>query len=158
MKWGIVTLILLLLELMPLILKLQAGQSNIGHRIATNRAVRKLQFGERLATAKYEAALTDAIAEVSKRGVADAAENPEVRNLFAQVFIANLAAYAPTQAVESMMKEFQNRQYDVDRFMCRYPRYASVIALAWSKAIRETTEILTNGIRGKAISVDQQPS
>jgi len=158
MKWAVVTLILLLLELMPLIVKFQAGQSNIGHRIATSRAVKKLRFGEQLARAKYDAAVANAIAEVSRRGVADAAETHEVRTAFAQVFAANLAAYAPTQAVESMMNEFATRQYDVDYFMRRFPRYASVIALAWSNAIHETTEILTNGVRGVAVPVDQQPS
>ena len=90
------------------------------------------------------------------RAVADALANPEVRATFAKVFSANIAAYAPTEAVQSMMHEFSARQYDVDHFMHRFPRYASVIAQAWSKAIRETAEILNLGIRNGPLHDDGQ--
>lgn len=151
MKWAVVSMTLLFLELFPLIQKFQAGQSSIGRRIATDRAIRRLQFDEQLARAEHDAVVAGAITEASKSAVADAMANPEVRATFAHVFAANIAAYAPTQAVQAMMHEFSARQYDVDQFMQRFPRYASVIAHAWSKAIRETTEILARGVRGGPI-------
>jgi hypothetical protein len=157
MKWAVVSMTLLFLELFPLIQKFQAGQSSIGRRIATNRAIRRLQSDELLARAEHDTVVADAITEASKRAVADAMASPEVRATFAQVFAANIAAYAPTQAVQSMMHEFSARQYDVDQFMQRFPRYASVIAQAWSKAIRVTSEILARGIRGVPIHSDGQP-
>jgi hypothetical protein len=154
MKWAIISLTLLFLELFPLIQKFQAGQSSIGRRIATDRAIRRLQSDELLARAEHDTVVADAITEASKRAVADAMTNPEVRATFAQVFAANIAAYAPTGAVQSMMHEFSARQYDVDQFMHRFPRYASVIAQAWSKAIHETADILNRGIRGAPIRGD----
>lgn len=158
MKWAVVSMTLLFLELFPLIQKFQAGQSSIGRRIATHRAIRRLQFDEHLARAEHDAIVAEAITEASKRAVADAMANPEVRATFAQVFAANIAAYAPTQAVQAMMHEFSARQYDVDEFIQRFPRYASVIAQAWSKAIRETAEILARGIRGGPIQGASQPT
>jgi hypothetical protein len=157
MKWAVVSLTLLFLELFPLIQKFQAGQSSIGRRIATDRAIRRLQSDEHLAKAEHDAVVADAITEASKLAVADAMANPEVRATFAQVFAANIAAYAPTQAVQSMMHEFSTRQYDVNQFMHRFPRYASVIAQAWSKAIHETAEILNRGIGGGPTQGDGQP-
>jgi hypothetical protein len=151
MKWAVVSMTLLFLELFPLIQKFQAGQSSIGRRIATDRAIRRLQFDEQLARAEHDAVVAGAITEASKSAVADAMANPEVRATFAHVFAANIAAYAPTRAVQAMMHEFSARQYDVDQFMQRFPRYASVIAHAWSKAIGETTEILARGVRGGPI-------
>jgi len=147
-KWAIISLTLLFLELFPLIQKFQAGQSSIGRRIAIDRAIRRLQSDELLARAEHNMVVANAITEASKRAVADAMTNPEVRAIFAEVFAANIAAYAPTGAVQSMMHEFSARQYDVDQFMHRFPRYASVIAQAWSKAIHETADILSCGIRG----------
>jgi len=157
MKWAIISLTLLFLELFPLIQKFQAGQSSIGRRIATERAIRRLQSDEHLAKAQHDAVVADAITGASMRAVADAIANPEVRATFAKVFSANIAAYAPTEAVQSMMHEFSSRQYDVDQFMRRFPRYASVIAQAWSKAINETAEILNRGIRGGPLRDDGQP-
>lgn len=158
MKWVVVSMTLLFLELFPLIQKFQAGQSSIGRRIATDRAIRRLQFDEQLARAEHDAVVAGAITEASKSGIADAMANPEVRATFSNVFAANIAAYAPTQAVQAMMHEFSARQYDVDQFMQRFPRYASVIAEAWSKAIRETTEILARGVRGGPIHGTSQPT
>ena len=157
-KWAIISMTLLVLELFPLIQKLQAGQSSIGRRIATDRAIRRLHLAEQLARSEHDAVVADAVNEASTRAVADAMINPAVRATFAQVFAANMAAYAPTQAVQAMMHEFSARQYDVDQFMHRSPRYASIIAQAWSKAIRETTEILARGIRGGPIQGAGQPT
>lgn len=157
MKWAVVSMTLLFLELFPLIQKFQAGQSSIGRRIAIDRTIRRLQFDEQLARAEHDVVVAGAITKASKCAVADALANPEVRATFAQVFAANIAAYAPTLAVQAMMHEFSARQYDVDQFMQRFPRYASVIAQAWSKAIRETTEILARGVRGGPILGASQP-
>ncbi len=158
MKWAVVSLTLLFLELFPLIQKFQAGQSNIGRRIATERAIRRLQSDEHLANVKHDTAVTDAITQASMRAVADALANQQVRATFARVFSANIAAYAPTEAVQSMMREFSGRQYDVDQFMHRFPRYASIIAQAWSKAIRETSEILARGVHDVPTPGDEQPA
>jgi hypothetical protein len=56
-----------------------------------------------------------------------------------------------------MMHQFSACQYDVDDFMQRFPRYASVIAQALSKAMRESAEILARGVRGVPIRGDGQP-
>ena len=158
MKWTIISMTLLVLELFPLIQKLQAGQSTIGRRIATDRAIRRLHLTEQLARSEHDTVVADAVNELSKRAVADAMTNPAVRATFAQVFAANMAAYAPTQAVQTMMHEFSARQYDVDQFMHRFPRYATIIAQAWSKAVHETAEILTCGVRGGPVQGAGQPT
>ena len=150
-KWLVFTSLLLVLETLPLTLKFQAGQSIIGYRIAVQKAEEILELDNRFTQSKQNAVFNAGVIEASKLGIADAIRDPKVRATFADVFVAYIAAYAPTQAVQAMMSEFSARQYDVDQFMHRFPDYASIIAQAWSRAIRETTEILSAGIRGGAI-------
>lgn len=156
-KWAFYTMLILFLELLPLLLKLQAGQSSIGHRIANGRAIRIRQSDELLDTAERDATVTAATTRITKLAIGHVEANPEYRAKFAQVFAAYLIAFAPTQAVQSMMHEFSTHQYDVNEFMQRFPKYAPVIAQAWPKAIRETAEILARGIRGGPIFDNGQP-
>jgi hypothetical protein len=87
-----------------------------------------------------------AVNAASIEALEQAMVNAEVRGLFAQVFGVHIVALAPTEAVTAMMRDLEARHVDVEGFMRRFPRYATIIAEAWSKAIKQTSDILARGI------------
>lgn len=145
-KWLSLTALISLFELLPLLLKFQAGQSNIGRRIATDRALRRLELSTRLQQRQHDFAISSTVSEASVEAVREALANGEVRAIFSQAFAANIAAFAPIEAVRSMMRDLEARHVDVSEFMSRFPQLASVIAEAWSRAVRSTSEILARGL------------
>lgn len=145
-KWLIISLLLLICELLPIIQKLQAGQSNVGKRIATDRRLRTIKNEGRQQQGEHEFAVSSAVHRASLAGIEQAMTSPKVKTVFANAFVANIAAFAPTEAVLAMMRDLEVRHVDVNDFMRRYPRYASVISQAWSNAIKATTTILNKGM------------
>ena len=51
-----------------------------------------------------------------------------------------------------MMREIQTRQVDVTEFTTRYPKYATVIAQAWSQALKETSALLSRTFDAGAVN------
>jgi len=151
-KWAVISFMLLVFELLPLILKFQAGQSNVGRRIATNRALRRFEMAERLKQSEHDFAISSAVSEISQIAVKEAMQNPAVRAIFAQAFAANISAFAPMEAVRAMMRDIEARHVDVSDFMHRYPRFAAIIGQAWSQAIKNTSEILSHGFGSSTAS------
>lgn len=145
-KWFLLSTMLLVFELLPFIIKFQAGQSNVGRRIATQRARRRIELDAELEQRKHDASISTAVSEASKEAVTVALADPGVRAVFAQTFSANIAAFAPVEAIRAMMRDLEARHVDIDAFMRRYPRLAPAIAEAWSRAIRSTSEILARGL------------
>lgn len=145
-KWFLLSTVLLVFELLPFIIKFQAGQSNVGRRIAIDQAIRRFEMSTRLQQRRHDLAISSAVSEVSVEAVREALANGEVRAIFSQAFAANIAAFAPIEAVRSMMRDLEARHVDVSEFMSRFPQLASVIAEAWSRAVRNTSEILARGL------------
>ena len=146
-KWFIVSFLLLVCELLPLIQKFQAGQSNVGRRVSSNRRLRTIESNERLNQREHDYAVSVAVNNASLRAIQEAMTNPRVRAIFAQAFAANIAAFAPTEAVRAMMRDLEARHVNVEEFMHRFPRYAAIISQAWSKAVKQASEILAGGVR-----------
>jgi hypothetical protein len=142
-KWAILSFLLLVCELVPLIQKFQAGQSLIGVRRANNRAVREREERQRMNQSEHDIDISVAVNTASRKAIQDAVADPAVRETFAQVFAANVAAYAPTESVRAMMRDLEGRHVDVRSFMHRYPQYATIISQAWSKAVRQTAQLLS---------------
>lgn len=157
-KWVMVTSLFLLLELLPFVLKLQAGRSNVGRRIIANRRLREAETIRQIYQTEHDLAVFSAVNDVSLKAVYEAMENPEVRAIFAQTFAANIAAFAPTEAVKTMMRDLESRHVDVEVFMSRYPRYATIIAHAWSNAVGHTTEILRRGLGAQSFNEAGAPA
>lgn len=151
-KWAVISFMLLVFELLPLILKFQAGQSNVGRRIANNRALRRIEMTERLKQSEHDFAISSTVSEISKKAVREALQNPEVRVIFAQAFAANISAFAPLEAVRGMMRDIEARHVDVEDFMHRYPRFAAIIGQAWSQAVKNTSAILARGFNSGTAS------
>ena len=147
-KWLITSFLLLVFELFPLIQKFQAGQSSVGQRIASNRKQRASVVRAQVQQAEHDAVVTRAVNAASLKGVEDAMQNPSVRATFAKAFADNIAALAPMEAVRAMMRDIEARNVDVVDFMHRFPRYASVIAQAWSKAVEQTAGIMAGAAGG----------
>jgi hypothetical protein len=146
-KWLIVSFLLLVCELLPLIQKFQAGQSNVGRRVSSHRRFRTIEANQHLTQREHDFAVSSAISNASLRATQEAMMNPEVRAIFSQVFAANIAAFAPTEAVCTMMRDLESRHVNVEDFVHRFPRYAAVISQAWSKAVQQVSEILRAGLR-----------
>lgn len=145
-KWIIISFLLLICELLPIIQRLQAGQSNVGKRIATDRRLRTIKNEGRLQLGEHEFAVLSAVHRASLAGIEQAKRSPKVEAVFANAFAANIAAFAPIEAVLAMMRDLEARHVDVNDFMRRYPRYASVISQSWANAIKTTTSILNKGM------------
>jgi hypothetical protein len=141
-KYYMVTLFLITLECLPLLLKLIAGRSPIGERIAAEKKEARKRRSMVMAEAEHERCITDAMLAASQDACLKVLSSADGRTHFAKVFSCYMMALAPTEGVNKMMREIERQQADVNDFIRRYPRYATVIAEAWTRAIRETTEIL----------------
>jgi len=128
-------LLIIFLELFPLWVKLMAGQSSIGHRIASEKEIKRLQISEHLTKARHIAS-----------GMANALDTPEGRAYSSKVAFIKLEGYTPLQLVADMTNEILTRLHDAAPFKQRHPQYASIIEEAWLKAIIETCGILKRGI------------
>ena len=144
-KWLIISFLLLVCELLPLIQKFQAGQSNIGKRIGANRQLRSLASTTSIKQAEHDYAVSCAVNSASLAAVEDATRSARLKATFAEAFANNIAAVAPTEAVLAMMRDLEARHVDVEDYMRRFPRYAGIISQAWSKAVQQTAEILARG-------------
>lgn len=141
-KWAFVSFLLLVLELVPLLLKFMAGQSNIGRRIAKRKTLMKFQMDREEQESEHQFAISTAVHNSSKTAINEVSESPEVRAVFTKIFASYVSAIAPIEAVNMMMREFEARHVNQVEFMSRFPNYAAIIAQAWSKAVKESSEIL----------------
>ena len=141
-KYYLVTLLLVTLECLPFILKLIAGRTPIGERIADDRKESRIRRSMVLAEAEHERCITNAILVATQDACVEVLGSVEGRTYFAEVFASYMMALAPTGAVTEMMRDIERQQADVNDFIRRYPRYASVIAEAWTQAIKQTLKTL----------------
>jgi hypothetical protein len=148
-KWLLVTAVLLVCELLPMLYKLQMGQTPPGRRITIeNRLHRQLSESD---AAQQELALSmkDEVNHASHAGMQAALRQPETQKVFADCFASTLAGMAPLEAVNSMMRDIKMRGSDLGTFQRQYPQYALVVGQAWRNAIEQTMLILS--ARGAAI-------
>lgn len=141
-KWLLITAVLLVCELLPLLYKLQMGQTPPGRRIATENRLYQRQL--EADSVQHEQALTlqEEISHASHTGMQEAMKQPEVRQVFTDCFATKLKVLAPSEAVASMMHDLHTRGPDVISFQRRHPQYAQVIGEAWRNALAQTMDIL----------------
>lgn len=141
-KWLIITVVLLVCETLPFILKLQAGQTNTGLRLATSRIQKRMDLEDELRQREHDFTVSSTLHDVSSQAVRMSLENPEVRRVFEESFQSIVSAFAPTEAVRAMMRDLEAKNADLDKFLQRYPRYAAVISDAWGLAVKNASEIM----------------
>jgi hypothetical protein len=142
-KWLLITMVLLMCELLPLLYKLQMGQTPPGRRIASENHIKQRRLESDVLQQECSLAMQDEVNHVSNAGMKAAMQQPEVRQVFADCFASTLKALAPSEAVNSMMRDLKQRAPDVISFQRQYPQYATVIGQAWRNAIDQTLQILT---------------
>lgn len=145
-KWLLVTAVLLVCELLPLLYKLQMGQTPPGRRIAFENLIQRRKLESNLVHQEHQFALQEEITLASQAGAHAAMQQPEVRQVFADCFASTLKALAPSEAVASMMHDLQARGPDVVAFQRRHPQYAQVIGQAWRNALAQTMDLLMAGV------------
>lgn len=141
-KWLLITTVLLVCELLPLLYKLQLGQTPPGRRIASENRIRQRQVDSDMLQQECALTLQDEINHASHAGMQAAMQQPEVQKVFADCFANTLKAMAPSEAVTSMMRDLKSRGPDVASFQRQHPQYAQVIGQAWRNAIQQTMNIL----------------
>lgn len=150
-KWLLITSALLAAELAPMLLKLLVDQTTIGRKIATSSEFTRLDLEQTLENRYSDRRVASRLNVLSEQAVRDALEDPLVLATFKRVFAAHLGALAPVEAVRKMMRELEQRHFDMAEFQSRFPRYATLIAEAWRAAIRETANILARGLGAASI-------
>lgn len=141
-KWLLITAVLLVCELLPLLYKLQMGQTPPGRRIAIDNRLQRRRLEADMVQQENALSMQEEITWASHAGMKSAMEQPEVRQDFADCFANTLKALAPSEAVTSMMQDLKARGPDVVGFQRQYPQYATVIGEAWRNAIAQTMNIL----------------
>jgi hypothetical protein len=141
-KYVLLTLLFLMLEILPLILKFICGRTPIGEEISSGRFIASKQRTLKVTRAEHDFVLSNALYEASSEASLQVLVSAEGKAIFARYFAGYMTALAPSQAVEAMMREIERQQLDINQFVRQHPRYATVITTAWSQAIRQTLEIL----------------
>lgn len=141
-KYLLISGFFLVLELLPLILKVIVGRTSIGEKIVIERKINRMRLQSRYFEADNEFKIAHSVGEAASEACLKALGSPEGRAVFSQIFSAYMMAVAPTEAVNKMMQKIERQQYDLDDYMQRFPRWATVIMEAWTRAIKETTMIL----------------
>lgn len=144
-KWLLITAVLLVCELLPLLYKLQMGQTPPGRRIAMENRLYQRRLEADSVQHEQALALQEEITYASHAGMQEAMKQPEVRQVFTDCFANTLKALAPSEAVASMMNDLHTRGPDVISFQRRHPQYAQVIGEAWRNALAQTMNILMAG-------------
>jgi len=141
-KYLLISGFFLVLELLPLILKVIVGRTSIGEKIVIERKINRMWLQSRYLEADNEFKIAQSFGEAASEACLKALGSTEGRAIFSQIFSGYMLAVAPTEAVNKMMQKIERQQYDLDDYMRRFPRLATVIMEAWTRAIKETTMIL----------------
>jgi hypothetical protein len=141
-KYWMVTLFLMMLECLPLILKLVAGRTPVGEKIADERKETRNRRTMVAAEEEHHRRITNAILAATQNACTAVLGSAEGRQYFAEVFSSHMMALAPFEAATKVMKEIERHNLDINDYVRRYPKYATVILEAWTLAMKQTSAIL----------------
>lgn len=141
-KWLLITAVLMVCELLPLLYKLQMGQTPPGRRIAAENRLRQRHLEANLLQQEQALALQTEITYASHAGMQSAMQQQEVKQVFADCFAQTLKALAPAEAVTAMMRDMASRGPNVNAYQRQYPEYAEIIGQAWRRAVQQTLHTL----------------
>lgn len=141
-KWWRIYLLIVFAEVMALLLKLMAGMSVPGMRIAIDKQIAMERHARRRKAAAEEARIEEALRETMTAAMLTALSTSEVQNHAAQLFTGKVEALAPIEVFKALMREIEAGEVNVQSAIQRHPDIARVITEAWAKTIDEVVERL----------------
>ncbi|HRW65326.1 MAG TPA: DUF4407 domain-containing protein [Candidatus Competibacter sp.] len=141
-KWAMVTGVLMAIELLFLLLKLQAGQTNIGKQIAANRLKQEWAIEQGIAQSRHDHTVWAMLNAASLRAAEVGIASPDVTQAFEQTLTQYLQTLAPLEACRATISTMGLNATEVERHQREYPQLAGLIGALWRSAIRKAAEIL----------------
>ena len=141
-KWAMITGVLMAVELLFLLLKLQAGQTAIGKQIAANRLTQEWAIRQGIEQSQHDHAIWEMLNAASLRAAEAAIASPNVTQEFEQTLTHYLQALAPLEACRATISTMGLNATEVERHQREYPQLAGLIGQLWTSAVRKAAEIL----------------
>jgi hypothetical protein len=140
MKWALLTVLQVTLELLPMLLKLNAGQSTLGRRIGVNREIAARRLDRSLAEQEEDDAMFNAVKALSAQSAVGLEQSAEARRMMDAELLRVFASVAPIESIDSLLGTLAQRQESVDETLRRYPRHANLVSSAWQSALQRAAE------------------
>lgn len=144
-KWLLLTALQVMLELLPLLIKLSAGQSAAGLAVATQRAQRADELHRRRAKQCHDDELENELRAASLTSARELAGSQEVRAALRESYTRILVALAPMEGVNAFLRQIAEEQDRVMAAMARHPQHAERIGRAWADALEQAVASLRSG-------------
>ena len=141
-KWAMITGVLMAVELLFLLLKLQAGQTGIGKQIAANRLKQEWAIQQGMEQSQHDHAIWEMLNAASLRAAEAGIASPNVTQAFEQTLTHYLQALAPLEACRATISTMGLNATEVERHQREYPQLAGLIGQLWTSAVRKAAEIL----------------
>lgn len=141
-KWAMITGVLMAVELLFLLLKLQAGQTAIGKQIAANRLRQEWVIRQGMEQSQHDYAIWEMLNAASLRAAEAGIASPNVTQAFEQTLTHYLQALAPLEACRATISTMGLNATEVERHQREYPQLAGLIGQLWTSAVRKAAEIL----------------
>jgi hypothetical protein len=140
MKWALLTVLQVTLELLPMLLKLNAGQSTLGRRIGVGREIVARRLDRSLAEQEQDDAMFNAVRALSAQSAHGLEQSAEARRMMDAELLRVFAAVAPIESIDSLLGTLAQRQAAVDETIRRYPRHANLVSAVWQSALQRAAE------------------
>jgi ribosome-associated translation inhibitor RaiA len=143
LKWLVLTFLQLSLELLPLVLKFQAGQSPVGRQIGVRRHLKLMAQDRVLDMAQQRQRLHQTLADVSAITAKGLAQSDQLRQTIEQELERLAKGLAPVQTVQTVLEEIAQQDGLVREAMTKHPGHAAAMAEAWSSAMQRAVRAAT---------------
>lgn len=141
-KWAMITGVLMAIELLFLLLKLQAGQTGIGKQIAANRLRQERAIQQSIEQSQHDHSIWEMLNAASLRAAEAGIASSNVTQAFEQTLTHYLQALAPLEACRATISTMGLNATEVERYQREYPQLATLIGALWRSAIRKAAAIL----------------
>lgn len=141
-KWAMITGILMAVELLFLLLKLQTGQTAIGKQIAANRLKQEWAIEQGIEQSQHDHTIWEMLNAASLRAAEAGIASPNVIQAFEQMQTHYLQALAPLETCRATISTMGLNATEVERHQREYPQLAGLIGQLWTSAVRKAAEIL----------------
>ncbi len=141
-KWAMITGVLMAVELLFLLIKLQAGQTVIGKQIAANRLKQEWAIEQGIEQSQHDYAIRGMLNAASLRAAEAGIASPNVIQTFEQTLTHYLQALAPLEACRATISTMVLNATEVERHQREYMQLAGLIGQLWTSAVRKAAEIL----------------
>ena len=136
--------VIVMLEILPLLLKLMLGQSQIGGKLAVDNEIEMTGHRRRAADAKRASEQDDGL-----RNLFDALEqsclgSAEMQSVIRAQLEAKLEAYVPLEVAQRIVAKLETAIAAKEASERRYPNAAEAISATYQQAFEEVAAILRN--------------